>query len=197
VLAAASVPAHISREMFSMKRIYAAAFALFALLALSIVPGFAQFWPFGGPFGGSPYRGYRPPPQGGIFGTLRPFDAPRPKTKKKEETPTDAALKQPESPPAPYEAEFSRLAEVLGALHYLRPLCGEKEARWRAEMQDLLEAEQPTIDRRDRLIASFNRGYQSFELTYRKCTPSADLAINRFLDEGARLSRDIATRYGN
>jgi uncharacterized protein (TIGR02301 family) len=182
--------------MFSMKQVYAAVFALIAVLAFSTGPGFAQFWPFGSPFGSSPYRGYRPPPQGGIFNTLRPFDAPRPKMKKREE-PTDAALKPRESAPVPYEAEFSRLAEVLGALHYLRPLCGEKQARWRAEMQDLLDAEQPTADRRDRLIASFNRGYQSFELTYRKCTPSADLAISRYLDEGAKLSRDIATRYGN
>jgi uncharacterized protein (TIGR02301 family) len=180
--------------MFSMKRIYATTFALIAMLALSSGPGFAQFWPFGSPFGSS--RGYRPPPQGGIFNTLRPFDTPRPKTKQKE-APTDASLKPRESAPVPYEAEFSRLAEVLGALHYLRPLCGEKEARWRAEMQDLLDAEQPAADRRDRLVASFNRGYQSFELTYRKCTPAADLAISRYLDEGAKLSREIATRYGN
>ena len=36
-----------------------------------------------------------------------------------------------------------------------------------------------------------------YELTYRNCTPSANLAITRSLDEGAKLARDIATRYGN
>jgi len=181
--------------MFPMPRIFVASIVLFAAVALMPTPADAQFWPFGG------YnRGYRPPPQGGIFSTLRPFDAPRPKSKKakQDELSTDSAVKAPESPPAPYEAEFSRLAELLGALHYLRPLCGEKEAgRWRGEMQDLLETEQPAADRKDRLVASFNRGYQSYELTYRNCTPAANLAINRFLDEGAKLSRDIATRYGN
>jgi len=193
MLAVASVPAHIIREMFSMKRIYAAVFVLGVALALSAGPSSAQFWPFGSPFG-SPYRGYRPPPPG-IF-NMRPFEVPKPKTKQKD-APTDASLKPRESAPVPYEAEFSRLAEVLGALHYLRPLCGEKDARWRAEMQDLLDAEQPAADRRDRLIANFNRGYQSFELTYRKCTPAADLAISRYLEEGAKLSREIATRFGN
>ena len=32
-----------------------------------------------------------------------------------------------EGAPPPYEGELSRLAEILGALHYLRPLCGAKE----------------------------------------------------------------------
>jgi uncharacterized protein (TIGR02301 family) len=187
----------MSREMFSIKRISIATFALLAGLTFTCAPGFAQFWPFGSPFGNP---GYRPPPQGGtIFNTLRPFDMPPPKANKgkQDAAKTEAALKHPETPPAPYEAEFSRLAEVLGALHYLRPLCGDKDAIWRSQMQDLLDSEQPTGDRRDRLIASFNRGYQSFELTYRNCTPAANLAIGRFLDEGARLSHDIATRYGN
>jgi uncharacterized protein (TIGR02301 family) len=102
-----------------------------------------------------------------------------------------------ETPPA-YEGEMGRLAEILGALHYLRPLCGTKDgSRWRNEMSGLIEAEQPPAERRDRLIASFNRSYTAYEQTYRSCTPAAELAIRRFLDEGAKLSREIATRYGN
>jgi uncharacterized protein (TIGR02301 family) len=64
-------------------------------------------------------------------------------------------------------------------------------------MQDLVEAEQAPAQRRDRLVASFNRAYVAYEQTYRTCTPAAGLAIRRYLDEGARLSREIATRYGN
>jgi uncharacterized protein (TIGR02301 family) len=102
-----------------------------------------------------------------------------------------------ETPPA-YEGEMARLAEILGALHYLRPLCGAKDgSRWRNEMQALIDSEQPPPERRDRMIASFNRSYVAYEQIYRNCTPAADLAIRRFLDEGARLSREIATRYGN
>lgn len=102
-----------------------------------------------------------------------------------------------ETPPA-YEGEMGRLAEILGALHYLRPLCGTADgSRWRNEMSSLIEAEQPPAERRDRLIASFNRSYVAYEQTYRSCTPAAGLAIRRFIDEGAKLSREIATRYGN
>jgi uncharacterized protein (TIGR02301 family) len=102
-----------------------------------------------------------------------------------------------ETPPA-YEGEMGRLAEILGALHYLRPLCGTADgSRWRQEMSSLIEAEQPPAERRDRLIASFNRSYVAYEQTYRSCTAAADLAIRRFIEEGAKLSREIATRYGN
>jgi uncharacterized protein (TIGR02301 family) len=64
-------------------------------------------------------------------------------------------------------------------------------------MSGMIDAEAPPPERRDRLISSFNRSYVAYEQTYRTCTPAADLAIRRVLDEGARLSREIATRYGN
>jgi uncharacterized protein (TIGR02301 family) len=99
---------------------------------------------------------------------------------------------------APYETEIQRLAEILGALHYLRDLCGAREgAMWRTEMQALLDAEAPSGERRDRLTASFNRGYRGFQQTYRTCTPAADLSIRRYLEEGAKIARDITARYGN
>jgi uncharacterized protein (TIGR02301 family) len=64
-------------------------------------------------------------------------------------------------------------------------------------MQALIEAETPNGPRRDLLVASFNRGYRGFQQTYRTCTPAADLAIRRYLKEGAKLSRDITARYAN
>src|SRR5205085_335315 len=99
---------------------------------------------------------------------------------------------------APYEGDLLRLAEILGALHYLRALCGANEGQtWRNEMQALVEAETPPGERRDHLVASFNRGYRGFQQTYRTCTPAADLAIRRYLEEGARIARDITARYAN
>jgi uncharacterized protein (TIGR02301 family) len=99
---------------------------------------------------------------------------------------------------APYEADMQRLAEILGALHYLRALCGANEGpTWRNEMQALVDAEAPGGDRRDRLIGSFNRGYRGFQQTYRTCTPAANLAIRRYLEEGAKIARDITARYAN
>lgn len=98
----------------------------------------------------------------------------------------------------PYEADMLRLAEMLGTLHYIRPLCGTPDAgRWRDEMQGLLEAEQPSEERRGLMVAAFNRGYESYRQVYHSCTPSAELVAQRYLEAGARLSRDIAARYGS
>ncbi|MGP2491835.1 TIGR02301 family protein [Mesorhizobium sp. PUT5] len=98
---------------------------------------------------------------------------------------------------APFEPGLMRLAEILGSLHFLRNLCGEKGDRWRAEMERLLEAEKPDPERRARFIASFNRGYRSFGGTYTRCTASATEAVDRYMKEAEQLSRDIASRYGN
>jgi uncharacterized protein (TIGR02301 family) len=99
---------------------------------------------------------------------------------------------------APYDTDMKRLAEVLGALHYLRGICGSNEGqKWRNEAQALIDAEAPTGDRHEQMIASFNRGFRGFQQTYRTCTPAADFAIRRYLDEGAKLAREITARYAN
>jgi len=103
-----------------------------------------------------------------------------------------------DSAPAPYDADLQRLAEILGSLQYLRTICGSKEGqKWRNEMQALIDSEAPSGERRRQIVARFNRGYRGFEQTYRTCTPAADLAIRRYLDEGARIARDITARYAN
>ncbi|MBE0691696.1 MAG: TIGR02301 family protein [Aquamicrobium sp.] len=98
---------------------------------------------------------------------------------------------------SPFEGDLVRLAEILGSLHYLRNLCGESGQDWRGRMEALLQAENPDEARRARFVASFNRGYRSFETTYATCTPSALEAISRYMKEGEALARDTATRYGN
>jgi uncharacterized protein (TIGR02301 family) len=99
---------------------------------------------------------------------------------------------------AAFETELARLSEILGALHYLRGLCGSKDGqKWRNEMRALLDAEAQAPERRTKLMASFNRGYSGFQQTYRTCTEAADIAIRRYLDEGAKISREITARYTN
>ena len=96
---------------------------------------------------------------------------------------------------APFDGNLQRLAEILGALHYLRNICGANEGlKWRNEMQSLVDAETPGGDRRARMIASFNRGYQQ---TYRNCTPAADVVIRRYLEEGSKIAREMTARYAN
>lgn len=98
---------------------------------------------------------------------------------------------------APFETRLMRLAEVLGSLHYLRNLCGERSNQWRDEMESLLQTENPQADIRARYVASFNRGYRTFGASYSSCTESAHAAIDRYMAEGQQLARDIAVRYGN
>ena len=99
---------------------------------------------------------------------------------------------------APFDPSLQRLAEILGALHYLRGICGSNEGqKWRNEMQALVEAETPSGDRRARMIAGFNRGYRGFQQTYRTCTPAADLVIRRYLEEGSKIAREMTARYAN
>jgi uncharacterized protein (TIGR02301 family) len=99
---------------------------------------------------------------------------------------------------APFDGSLQRLAEILGALHYLRNICGANEGqKWRNEMQSLVDAEAPSGDRRLRMIASFNRGYRGYQQSYRTCTPAAELVIRRYLEEGSKIAREMTARYAN
>jgi uncharacterized protein (TIGR02301 family) len=112
---------------------------------------------------------------------------------------TSAAHAQPAAGGRPaYEADLQRLSEILGALHFLRGICGSNEGpKWRTEAQALIEAEAPTGDRHDQMVASFNRGYRGFQQSYRSCTPEAGVVIRRYLEEGAHIAREITARYAN
>jgi uncharacterized protein (TIGR02301 family) len=98
---------------------------------------------------------------------------------------------------APYDDELMRLAELLGSLHYLRNLCGDPQSTWREQMEALMQVEDPEPARRARFIASFNRGYRSFDSIYTTCTDSAVEAIERYMLEGETLTKEIAAKYGN
>lgn len=111
----------------------------------------------------------------------------------------------PPSPPAtpapppeskPYDPQLMRLSEILGALTYLRGLCGANDAdQWRTRMQALLDAEGNPAVRKDRLAGAYNQGLQGYELSYRTCTTNAHVVIERFLAEGNRLAKEIENRY--
>ena len=103
----------------------------------------------------------------------------------------------PPPPAAPYDEGLTRLSEILGAMHYLRDLCGAGEGTlWRDQMQGLIDAEQADGVRLARFVEGFNRGYEGFKAVYRACTPAATTAIDRYMEEGARIARDVAARYG-
>ena len=108
------------------------------------------------------------------------------------------ATAPPAEKPAPYDDRLSRLSEILGSVHYLRTLCGERQSGWRGSMQKLIDSETANEpSRRERLTAAFNRGYRSFASVHITCTPAARSAEEAYRAEGATLAAEIAARYGN
>ncbi len=96
----------------------------------------------------------------------------------------------------PYQAQMERLAETLGSLYFLEPLCRGKDASdWRAEMSQLIELDQPDDDRKQRLAGAFNDGYSAYGRLYRNCTVSASEALARLMAEAQQIAREIHTRY--
>jgi uncharacterized protein (TIGR02301 family) len=92
----------------------------------------------------------------------------------------------------PYDDRLMRLSEILGAMHYLRELCGANEGQvWRDKMRELLEAEGSSALRRARFTRSFNQGYQSYSKTHRVCTSTAQTAITRFMSEGVQIAEGL------
>jgi uncharacterized protein (TIGR02301 family) len=92
----------------------------------------------------------------------------------------------------PYDDKLMRLSEILGAVHYLRELCGASDGqRWRDSMKELMDSEGSSALRRARLTRSFNNGYRAYSRTYNACSPSAQTAITRFLTEGAEIAETL------
>lgn len=96
----------------------------------------------------------------------------------------------------PYDDRLMRLSEILGAVHYLRELCGANDGQlWRERMKELMEAEGSSALRKAKLTRSFNQGYRSYGRTYTTCTPSAQTAIARFLAEGVQISEGLTKSF--
>jgi uncharacterized protein (TIGR02301 family) len=166
--------------------------ALLLGLCLAAATAHAQF------FGFPPAQSAPPQAQ------PRPQPAPvQPKPQQPGQTSTQPQAQTPVGPPvqtepAPYDHDLQRLSEILGALHFLRGICGTNEGqKWRNEAQALIDAEAPVGDRHDQMIAGFNRGYRSFAQSYRTCTPAAVVATRRYLEEGASIAREVTARYAN
>ncbi|WP_068080774.1 TIGR02301 family protein [Polycladidibacter stylochi] len=109
----------------------------------------------------------------------------------------NSPVEPPELKNSPYEPQLMRLAEIMGALHYLRPLCGYKaEAdEWRGRMQALLDMEVKNELRRRRLVERFNQSYRGYASVYSQCTDSAKAATKRYIREGYETSHLILGKY--
>ena len=95
----------------------------------------------------------------------------------------------------PYEPPMERLAEILGSLYFLNPLCKPGGTDWRQQISDLIKADEPDQDREQRLYGAFNGGYNAYARLYRTCTPAAAEALSRLLIEAGNAARDIHTHF--
>ena len=134
-----------------------------------------------------------------FFNWFNPTPAPKPRVRPKppgDDLPPIVPRQSTAPPPPddrPYDGKLMRLAEILGAIHYLRELCGAQEGQlWRDQMKEILKNEGTTAVRRAKLVSSFNDGYRGYRRTYRSCTESATLAMARFSTEGASIAASLA-----
>jgi uncharacterized protein (TIGR02301 family) len=111
-------------------------------------------------------------------------------------SPQQSPAAQPDEHP-PYEPQLLRLAQIIGALVYLRDLCGDNDGdKWRAKMAELLAGEASSESERQRLAGAYNQGFRGYSLTYRSCTANAKLVIARYIEEGEQLAHDVESSYG-
>jgi uncharacterized protein (TIGR02301 family) len=94
-----------------------------------------------------------------------------------------------------YQPQMERLAEIMGSLYFLQPLCQAETTDWRAQMEELITLDEPDEDRRQRLAGAFNGGYTAFARFHHACTPAAKEALTRLLGEAETVARDIHTRF--
>ncbi len=113
--------------------------------------------------------------------------AQEPRSSRSESQQATASLKPGDA--KPYDEKLVRLSEILGAVHYLRELCGQSDGQqWRDRMREILDADGGSALRKAMLTRGFNNGYRSYGRTYQSCTPTAQSAISRFLAEGAQIA---------
>lgn len=140
---------------------------------------------------------FRVPLVAGCLLLLPAAPAPGQETEAPAQAPAEPAAPQQDLREPPYEGQLLRLSEILGSVSYLRQLCDSDEGSlWRDQMQALIDTEKPNPIRRARFVDRFNRGYESYRSVYRSCTVAAATAIDRFMDEGVKIARDITARYG-
>jgi len=94
-----------------------------------------------------------------------------------------------------YQPQMERLAEIMGSLYFLQPLCQAGTTDWRTQMDDLINLDEPDEDRRQRLAGAFNGGYTAFARFHHACTPAAKEALTRLLTEAEQVARDIHNRF--
>ncbi len=92
--------------------------------------------------------------------------------------------------------QAAKIAEVLGATHYLQLTCATSEQQvWRARMVRLMELEaEQSGPRRERLVRAFNNGFRAEERRHRGCS-EAEADRRRLAGEGRKAAEALRALY--
>ncbi|ABS62380.1 conserved hypothetical protein [Parvibaculum lavamentivorans DS-1] len=109
-----------------------------------------------------------------------------------------AALMLAAAPMPPARAalpgSMMQLAEVLGAVHHLRTLCGTNEGPlWRNKMIEMMGVADPSETERQQLIQRFNDAYHRYRNSYQTCTSTAAGQADKLMQDGQRLADELAS----
>lgn len=106
-----------------------------------------------------------------------------------------SALAQARNEP-PYEGRLLRLSEIIGSIHFLTLLCRPDDGLiWFEKMEEMLEVEASTELRKAKLIERFNAGFDSFQSTYRRCTPASQTALARYISEASLVVQNLTSDF--
>lgn len=95
-------------------------------------------------------------------------------------------------------AKAVQLAEILGAVHHIRDICGANEGQlWRNKMIEMIPVLQPTEAERQRLVKHFNDSYYRYRNAYPKCTAAAAGQSDKLMQDGQKIAEELAASgYG-
>lgn len=95
-------------------------------------------------------------------------------------------------------AKAAQLAEILGALHHLRDVCGTNEGQlWRNKMIEMIGALGPSEADRQNLVKNFNDSFYRYKNAYRACSAAAARQSDKLMQDGQRIAEELAANgYG-
>ncbi len=62
-------------------------------------------------------------------------------------------------------------------------------------MQALMETENVEDNRRRLYVERFNQGYRGYAAVHNNCTNASTIALQRYLNEGAEITRNLTARF--
>lgn len=96
------------------------------------------------------------------------------------------------------QTQLIELAGLLGQLHHYHQICKPYDYRkelFRDRMKELVALEEPLANTRQKMVKTFNVGFQTAKKRNDYCGYEAEQNMQRIADEGQDLTRKIAAPF--